>query len=118
MSTKRTLYQTVDKYDDEADAETDDGPGVLKKTLLRDEFTTRNVKLLFGVLFVVSFGASLVWILQLPTTGLLGTDIGRFVGYLVMGMTVSVVVVTAISIVAKSLYLGGRRALGQAPAER
>ena len=115
MTTKRTLYQTVDKYDDEADEDPNDAPGVLQKTLLRDEYTTKNMKILFGVLLAIFVGTSLFWIFQLPSTGLLGIDVGRFVGYLAMGIAASIVIVTAISITVKSLYLGGHRAFRKAP---
>lgn len=111
---ERTLYQAVDEYDDSADEDPNDIPDVLQKTLLRDEYTTRNMKILFVAFMTLFVGGSLIWILQRPSNGLLGLDMGMFVGYLVMALVASLVITTIISVLVKTVYLGGYRAFSKA----
>lgn len=71
-----------------------------------DEFRTRNVKVLFGVLFAFAFGTTVLGLVQEPFTGDLAYDAGFIVGYLVVAGLIDIVVVSVITVVVKSVYLG------------
>lgn len=83
--------------------------GVLSKTLLREEYMTRNVRILFAVLIAIGVLGTILWIAQQGISGQPGIVMGLVVGYFAMGLFTVFVAATVVTVVAKSVFLVGRR---------
>lgn len=81
---------------------------VPKKRLL-DEFRTRNVKLLFGVLFALAFAEAVLAVLGEPISGDLAFDAGFVAGFLVVGGLFAILEAGILTVIAKAIYLVARR---------